>query len=122
MLPWQFSDGSLRFICLTAALCQPKPPELMVLDEPELGLHPEAIELLADMIEAAASHTQVIVMTQSPQLLNHFSLKDIIVAKRMDGGSTYERLNEDDLKIWLEDYSVGELWQKNVIQGGSVHE
>ena len=122
MLPWQFSDGSLRFICLATALCQPELPELIVLDEPELGLHPEAIDLLSDMIEASSSRTQLIVMTQSPQLLDHFSLKDIIVAKRKDGGSTYERLNEDDFKTWLEDYSVGELWQKNVIQGGSVHE
>ncbi len=122
MIPWQLSDGSLRFICLATALCQPEPPELMVIDEPELGLHPEAIELLAEMIEAASTRTQLIVMTQSPQLLNHFSIDDIIVAKRKDGASTYERLNEVDFKEWLDDYSVGELWQKNVIQGGSTYE
>ena len=122
MLPWQFSDGSLRFICLAAALCQPEPPELMVIDEPELGLHPEAIELLAEMIEAASERTQVIVMTQSPQLMSRFSIGDIIVAKRKDGGSTYERLDEKDFKDWLDDYNVGELWQKNVIQGGSANE
>ncbi len=92
----------------------------MVIDEPELGLHPEAIEILADMIDMASTRTQVIVMTQSPQLLNHFSIGDIIVAKRKDGASTYERLDEKDFKDWLDDYSVGELWQKNVIQGGSA--
>ena len=63
-----------------------------------------------------------VVMTQSPQLLSHFSIGDIIVAKRKDGGSTYERLDEKDFKDWLDDYSVGELWQKNVIQGGSANE
>ncbi|MGN0878553.1 MAG: AAA family ATPase [Oligosphaeraceae bacterium] len=122
MLPSQLSDGALRFICLTTALCQPTPPELMVFDEPELGLHPEAIEMVADMIESAATRSQMMVLTQSPQLLNHFAPDDIIVARRQHGASTYTRLHADDLKIWLEDYSLGELWQKNVIPGGSAHE
>ncbi len=122
MQPYHLSDGSIRFICLATALLQPVPPTTIVIDEPELGLHPEAIQILTELIKAAATKTQVIIATQSPLLLDQFSIDDIIVARRQNGTSTFERLNKEDYEQWLEDYTVGELWTKNVIDGGTVHE
>jgi len=122
MQPYHLSDGSIRFICLATALLQPKPPSTIIIDEPELGLHPEAISLLAELIQGAAQRTQVIISTQSPALIDYFSIDDIIVVNRKDGASTFERLKETDFNVWLEEYSVGDLWRKNVIVGGTVHE
>lgn len=120
--PYHLSDGSIRFIALATALLQPEPPSLIIIDEPELGLHPEAIHILAELIKGAAQRTQVIVATQSPTLLDNFTIEDIVVVNRENGASTFKRLNEKDFKVWLEDYSVGELWTKNVIAAGSVGE
>lgn len=120
--PYHLSDGSIRFIALATALLQPEPPSLIIIDEPELGLHPEAIHILAELIKDAARRTQVIVATQSPTLLDNFAVEDIVVVNRENGASTFRRLNEEDFKAWLEDYSVGELWTKNVIAGGPVGE
>ena len=122
MRPSQLSDGSIRFICLATALLQPTPPSTIIIDEPELGLHPEAIGILAELIKIAATKTQVIVATQSPLLLDQFSVEDVVVVRRENGASTFERLKEEDYTHWLEDYSLGELWTKNVIQGGTSHE
>ena len=120
--PYHLSDGSIRFMCLATALLQPCPPSTIIIDEPELGLHPMAISLLAELIKTAARHTQVIVATQSPALIDHFGVEDLIVARRKGGASVFERLDESSMKVWLEDYSLGELWQKNIISGGPVHE
>lgn len=122
MQPYHLSDGAIRFICLATALLQPSPPSTIIIDEPELGLHPAAIVVLAELIQAASKQTQVIVATQSPALIDQFSINDIIVVNRKDGASTFERLKEEDFSAWLEDYSVGELWSKNVIAGGPVYE
>ena len=122
MQPYHLSDGSLRFICLSTALLQPNPPSTIIIDEPELGLHPAAISILAELIQNASKRTQVIVATQSPALIDNFMVEDIIVVNRKDGASTFERLEEKDFNIWLETYSVGELWSKNVISGGPVYE
>jgi predicted ATPase len=122
MQPYHLSDGSIRFICLATALLQPFPPSAIVIDEPELGLHPEAIAILAELIQSAAKKTQLVVATQSPLLLNEFSIEDIVVVNRKGGQSTFERLNHSDYNEWLEEYSVGELWAKNVIEGGTSHE
>lgn len=122
MQPYHLSDGSLRFICLATALLQPNPPSTIVIDEPELGLHPYAIALLAELIQSAAKRTQIIVATQSPALIDQFSIEDIVVVNRKDGASTFERLQEEDFNVWLESYSVGELWAKNVLSGGPVYE
>ena len=122
MQPYHLSDGSIRFICLTTALLQPSPPSTIIIDEPELGLHPAAIVVLAELIEIASKKTQVIVATQSPALIDQFGIDDIIVVNREDGSSTFQRLREEDFSVWLEDYSVGELWSKNVITGGPVYE
>ena len=122
MQPYHFSDGTIRFICLATALLQPIPPSTVIIDEPELGLHPSAISILAELIQDASKRTQIIVATQSPALIDHFSVEDVIVVNRKDGASTFERLQEKDFNVWLETYSVGELWSKNVIAGGPVYE
>jgi predicted ATPase len=113
----QLSDGTLRFIALTTALLQPNPPTTILLDEPELGLHPYALNLLAGLLKKAATQTQVIVSTQSAPLLDNFEAEDIVVVERKEGASTFERLSSVKLEEWLKEYSLGELWQKNVIGG-----
>ncbi len=122
MQAYHLSDGTIRFICLATALLQPLPPPVIIFDEPELGLHPLAISILAELIISASKKTQVIVSTQSPALIDNFAVKDIIVVNRENGGSTLRRLQDKDFSSWLEDYSLGELWTKNVIVGGPVHE
>lgn len=122
MQPYHLSDGSIRFICLTTALLQPNPPSTIIIDEPELGLHPYAIALLAELIQAAAEKTQVIVSTQSPAFVDYFEPENIIVVNRENGASTFRRLNQSELSEWLDDYSLGELWQKNIVTGGPLHE
>jgi len=121
-LPSQLSDGTLRFIALATALLQPDPPPTILIDEPELGLHPYALEVLANLILQAEERTQVIVSTQSAPILNWFEPEQIVVINRHDGESQFERLDEKDLGDWLEDYTLGELWQKNVYGGGPEHE
>ena len=116
--PHHLSDGTIRFICLATALLQPLPPPTIVIDEPELGLHPFAISMLADLIQSASQRTQVIISTQSPTLLDYFEPEQVIAVTRDRGRSRFERLDAIQLTAWLEEYSVGELWQKNVIQGG----
>jgi len=120
--PSQISDGTLRFICLATVLLQPNLPSTIILDEPELGLHPYALTLLAGLIQKASKQTQVIVSTQSAPLIDHFEPEDIVVVERHNGESIFKRLNKADLKLWLEDYSLGELWQKNVFGGRPVRE
>lgn len=120
--PNNLSDGTIRFICLATALLQPTPPATIVIDEPELGLHPYAISMLADLIKSASERTQVIISTQSPTLLDYFSPEQIVVVNRRDGRSTFERLDSQALAGWMEVYSVGELWQKNVVRGGPNRE
>ena len=119
---FHFSDGAMRFICLATALLQPIPPSTIIIDEPELGLHPSAIELLANLIEVASRNTQVIVATQSPLLLNQFDVENVIIAKRKAGATTLSRVDGEQLKLWLEEYSLGDLWIKDILQGGISHE
>ena len=119
----QLSDGTLRFIALTTALLQPNPPATVLIDEPELGLHPQALDILANLILQAQNRTQLIVSTQSAPLLNAFEPNQIVVIDREEGASRFRRLEADDLAAWLaEDYTLGDLWQKNVYGGGLVHE
>lgn len=111
------SDGTLRFICLSTLLLQPNLPSTLLLDEPELGLHPAAIQLLSGMLQSASQKTQVIVSTQSVPLVNAFLPEDILVTERIDGTTSFTRLDSDDLAFWLEDYGLGDLWVKNIIGG-----
>lgn len=115
----QASDGMLRTMALIALLSQPTKhlPAVMFLDEPELGLHPFAIDLIAGLIKAVSLHCQVFVATQSADLLNNFDTEDIVVVNRRGRASTYERLDADALSGWLEEYSLAELWEKNVLGG-----
>ena len=117
--PHQLPDGLLRFMVLTTLLLQPEKmmPKMIIIDEPELGLHPYAIELFASMVREASQHSQIIIATQSETLIDKFEAKDIIVVNRREGASEFNRLNEEELKEWLEEYSLSELWAKNVIEG-----
>ncbi len=109
------SDGTLRFICLSVLLLQPDLPPLVLLDEPELGLHPAAITVLANMLSSAAERTQVIVATQSVTLVNQFTPEDVWTVDREDGQSVFRQLNSADRSDWLENYALGELWEKNLL-------
>jgi len=116
----QLSDGTLRFICLATALLQPSPPPTMLFDEPELGLHPYALALLGNLFHQYAStgsyvHKQAIISTQSALLLNEFRPEEVIVVERDKGQSQFRRLKSEELSEWLQEYSLGELWQKNVL-------
>ena len=114
-----FSDGTLRFIALATVLLQPTDlrPKMILIDEPELGLHPYAITLLASLIKQASTTSQVIVSTQSSLLLDHFEPEDVLVADRVNGATELRRLDSEELGDWLEDYSLGQLWEKNEIGG-----
>jgi predicted ATPase len=120
--PSHLSDGTLRFMCLTTALLQPDPPSAIIIDEPELGLHPYAIDILAELMQATSKRTQLIVSTQSPALVDCFDPRDIVVVNREKGASTFRRLDEKKLSAWLEDYSLGDLWRKNIVTAGPAHE
>ena len=113
------SDGTLRFIALATLLLQPRElrPSVILLDEPELGLHPYAITIIASLINQVSTETQIVVATQSPLLLDNFSPEDVLVTERVDGATQFTRLDGEKLKIWLEDYSLGQLWEKNEFGG-----
>ena len=118
--PHQLSDGSLRFMALATLLLQPpeKLPNVIILDEPELGLHPYAISVLAAMVRSAATQVQVVLATQSPRLVDEFEADDIVVLEaKGSSGTKCQRPKPDDLAEWLEEYSLGELWEKNHFGG-----
>lgn len=112
-----FSDGTLRFIALCTLLLQPNPPQTIIIDEPELGLHPAAISKLGALIRRASLKTQLIIATQSVSVVDCFTPEEIIVVNRKEGQSVFERLDEADYSNWLTDYSLGEIWEKNIIGG-----
>lgn len=117
---FDFSDGTIRFIALATLLMMPlnMMPDTILIDEPELGLHPLALKILAEMMQAAARQgKQVIATTQSVTLINQFAPEDIIVADRKDSQSVFRRLNKKDVKAWLNKYALGEIWEQNVIGG-----
>lgn len=117
--PHQISDGTLRAIALIALLAQPPEglPSVIVLDEPEIGLHPYAIEIVSDLVRSASVHCPVILATQSVALVDQFAPEDIVTVTREQSQSKFARQSRESLKEWLTDYSVGELWEKNVIGG-----
>lgn len=118
--PHQLSDGTLRAICLISLLQQPPDdlPYVIVVDEPELGLHPHALELIASLFQAVSEHAQVLVSTQSSTFVDAFEPEDIVVVEREGEATTFKRPDANKLHEWLEDYSLGEVWEKNVIGGG----
>jgi len=113
------SDGTLRFICLATLLLQPTSllPDTILIDEPELGLHPYAISVLADIFKQVSEQRQLIVSSQSVELVNELSPQDIIVVDQENDASTFKRFAEDELAGWLEQYSMGELWKRNILGG-----
>lgn len=113
------SDGTLRFICLATVLLQPEDfqPAAILIDEPELGLHPYAINVLAGLMKAASQRHQLLVSTQSVELVNQFDAEDLIVVDKAGSASTLRRLEVESLREWLSDYSLGELWKKNLLGG-----
>jgi len=112
-----FSDGTLRFICLATVLLQPNLPSTIIIDEPELGLHPYAIKVLASLMRATAKKTQLIISTQSVPLVNEFEPKDLIIVDKINKASVFKRITKKALEEWLKDYTLGELWEKNVLGG-----
>ena len=115
--PYQLSDGTLRYICLATLLLQPNPPSTIIIDEPELGLHPYAIKLLASLLQEAAERVQLIVSTQASSLLDELSPEQVIVVNQRDGESILERQDPAKLVDWLKEYTLGQLWEKNELGG-----
>jgi predicted ATPase len=115
----RLSDGTLRYLCLLAILCHPKPPPLVCIEEPELGLHPDILPKLAELLKEAAKRTQLIVTTHSDVLVDAMTdtPDSILVAEKTSGGTTLTRLNAEKLKPWLENYRLGQLWTRGDIGG-----
>ena len=111
------SDGTLRFICLATLLLQPNLPTIILLDEPELGLHPFAMQLLAALMRSASEKTQIIASTQSVTLANQFGWQDMVVVDQIKDESVFRRLEEAEVAEWLNTYKLGDVWEMNVLGG-----
>ena len=114
LTPNQLSDGTIRFIALATLLLAPRKiqPDVIVIDEPELGLHPLAIRILANMIKQAAENLQILVATQSPLFLDFFNANDILVFEAPDETTRVKRLSQNELLSWVQEYTLSELWEK----------
>jgi predicted ATPase len=117
--PEHMSDGTLRALSLIAALTQPphRMPRFISIDEPELGLHPAALTLFVELVKSASVHTQILLATQCPALLDHFTPEEVVVVERKDAASVFRRLDGKQLGAWLEDYTLSQLYDKNVLGG-----
>ena len=115
----RLSDGSLRYLCLLAILCDPEPPPLIGLEEPELGLHPDLLPKVADMLVAAAQRTQLIVTTHSDILVDALTERpdSLVICEKHDGRTTLRRLAQDEVQPWLEKYRLGQLWTRGQLGG-----
>ena len=117
--PSDLSDGTVRFIALATLFMQPRLPKVIIIDEPELGLHPKAIEKLAGLIKSAAQRgTQIIAATQSAELISNFSFKDVLTVNQNNGNTEISSLNQEELEHWIDEYTLGDLWKQNIIRGG----
>lgn len=115
----RLSDGTLRYLCLLAILCHPNPPPLVCIEEPELGLHPDIMPALAQLLKEASTRSQLIVTTHSDELVDAMTdqPESVLVCEKGEEGTTLKRLNAETLKPWLEKYRLGELWTKGEIGG-----
>lgn len=115
----RLSDGTLRFLCLLAILCHPSPPPLICIEEPEIGLHPDALPTVADLLTEASQRTQLIVTTHSDALVDALTAtpEAVVVCEKQEGSTTMRRLDSDALKEWLENYTLGQLWRKGELGG-----
>ncbi len=111
------SDGTLRFLCLLVILSAPNPPELLCIDEPEIGLHPELLGILAELMRLTAERTQLIVITHSPDFIRSFQPSDIAVVEKQAGATQINRLSDQELAVWLEDFTLDTLWSLGEIGG-----
>lgn len=114
---YQLSDGTLRFICLVTLLMQPNPPAIIIIDEPEIGLHPQALNKLASIVKKTSLNCQIVICTQSNYLVDNFAPEDVLVVDRKDNATEFRRLKSEQLNTWLEEYSLGEIWEMNIIGG-----
>jgi predicted ATPase len=120
LVSWRLSDGTLKFLCLLAVLLQPSPAPLICIEEPEVGLHPDAIQIVAEALVEASERTQLIVTTHSEALIDALSDRpeDVLVTERdFDNSTQFRRLDKEQLSLWLERYSLGQLWRKGEIGG-----
>lgn len=115
----RLSDGTLRYLCLLAILCDPKPPPLICIEEPEIGLHPDLIHVLADLLRDASERTQLVVTKHSDILVVALTEtpESILVCEKVDNSTTMRRLNQEELAHWLKDYSLGELCTRGQLGG-----
>lgn len=115
----RLSDGTLRYLCLLAILCDPEPPPLIGIEEPELGLHPDILPKIADLFLKASKRTQLIVTTHSDVLVDAFTEhpETIVVCEKHAGQTSMKRLESEQLALWLEDYRLGELWTRGELGG-----
>jgi predicted ATPase len=115
----RLSDGTLRYLCLLTILLHPEPPPLIALEEPELGLHPDVIPHIGELLMRASQHTQLVVTTHSRVLVDALSAdpSSVIVCEKTDANSRFQRLDPDDLALWLDKYSLGELWSMGELGG-----
>jgi predicted ATPase len=109
---------TLRALALVTLLAQPAPPPVICLDEPELGLHPEAVAILADLVACASEKSQLLISTQSPALIDYFEPDNIIVVNRRAGETEFEHLEYEKYKAWLDEYTLSQVWDTNVFGGG----
>lgn len=117
--PNDFSDGTIRFIALVVLFMQPWLPKVIIIDEPELGLHPVAIQKLAGLIKIAAQRgSQIIIATQSAELISNFDPENVVTVNQAYGNTTMTRLDSEELQHWLDDYTLGDLWKQNILKGG----
>jgi predicted ATPase len=115
----RLSDGTLRYLCLIAILCHPELPPLVCIEEPELGLHPDALVVIARMLQAASERSQIVVTTHSKIIVDALSdtPEYVVVCDKVEGQTRMKRLDGKELKVWLEKYSLGELWRSGEIGG-----
>ncbi len=115
----RLSDGTLRYLCLLAILCHPNPPPLVCIEEPELGLHPDVLPTLADLMKEASERCQLIVTTHSDTLVDAMTdqPESVLVAEKTELGTTLTRLDAEKLKPWLKKYRLGQLWTRGEIGG-----